>query len=128
MSALNPSLGFLVVLNEPEDIAFGVLAIGEPADAWNGLARHQAGAAVLNDLRNHGIEILHVDRADETSHRLAIVGVQALVQAAIDAGLILRTGVDEPIVHVTKLIEPPAKQAFVEGTRARGIVGVNLEM
>ena len=86
-------------LHHPEDIAFRVLRIRQPAYAWDG----HLGKDDLASLGSYGLDLLiehgNVDGANVGNDSLAINRALAAHHSAINAWLAVRARFDEPVIH-----------------------------
>src|ERR1700677_165854 len=115
-----------VRLHDAEDVAFGVLAVGEPADAGNGHRRQGDAAAQLSDLFEVFIDGRNVDGANVGDDRLAVDGALPPHHAAVDAALFVGTGLDEPVFHgPAPGGEFPSEEGCVELSSALGVFRMN---
>src|SRR5919198_5734198 len=118
-------LGAGRALHGAEDVALGVLEVGEGADALELLAIGDLLAAGLRHARLDRGEVVDVDRADERGDRLAVDAAAALDDRAVDAGLPVVAGGDEAVVDRRPLpaADLPAEDAPVEALGPVGIGG-----
>src|SRR5512133_306635 len=117
-------------LHGAEDVALGVLEVGEGADVLELLAIDDLLAAGVGDGRLDRGEVVDAHGAHERGDRLAVDGAAALDDGAVDARLAVRAGGDEPVVDRSALPAPdlPVEDALVEALGPIGIGGVDLEV
>src|SRR5260221_2125866 len=104
-----------VGLQHPEDVAFGILGVGKPADAGYGHLGQGDAPSVCGGARKVFVEDRHVHGADIGNDLVAARAGVAADHAAVDAGLLLGAGLDEPVIHrAFPLGEVPAKEGAVK--------------
>src|SRR5215470_11334087 len=113
----------LVLLHQPDAIAFGIRDVREVADTFNAILRSRNRAAVGDDRADHGPEIVTVDRADESA--IAGAAVLPLAQIAVEAS---GRRVDEVVVRRSPRPNLPAEDALVETTGAFHVVAFDFEV
>src|SRR5437763_3743621 len=119
---------FFVGLEDAEDVAFGVLAVGKPSDTGHGVLRQRFLAARLGDRGQGRVEVGHADRVDKPVHRGGFLRRGALPrdEPAVDAGAL--TGADHPVGNATPALELPAEHGGVERDGPFGVARMDLEV
>jgi len=113
----------LFVFHGADEVAFGVVEIDSGADGGDVKLRHRDGASGGFDGADDGVDPLDADRAFETGHGGAVVGLAAFVEQTLDAGVGLIAGVDEVEVGRSPRFEAPSEDLFVEKPGACDVVG-----
>src|SRR5260370_14416789 len=107
-----------VGLHHAEDVAFGVLGVGKPADAGDGHLGQCDASAVRGDAKNVLVEDRHVHRTDKGNDLVAARPGVPAGHSAVDTRLLLGAGFDEPVIHrAFPLGEVPANERAVEANR-----------
>src|SRR5690606_29430294 len=116
--------GLRVALVHAEEGAFGIFAVGVPAGARDGVLGHHHLAAVGGDAPQIGGYVVNAARVDRAHERAA-----RLEEAAIDAGLVVGAGDDEPIVFwPLPLSKLPTEYIAVEVAELFGVAGGDFEV
>src|SRR4051794_12467824 len=117
-------------LHGAEDVALGVLEVGEGADVLELLAIDDLLATRLGYRRLDRAEVVDAYGAHEGGDRRAVDGAAALDDGAVDARLAVRAGGDQAVVDRSALpaLDLPVEDALVEALRAVGIGSVDLEV
>src|SRR6185369_15181618 len=88
--------GCSVHLHDAEDMAFGILAVGEPADSRNCHLGHYAYAAPLLD----GLKRF-IDVGDRDGVHARLIGIAARHQPSVDSGFPRVARGNDPVIHRT---------------------------
>src|SRR5260370_39336832 len=123
LASCSPLLCIWVRLHHAEQIAFGVLAVGEVADGGNRGLGHNQLATGAGDRRDCLIHRINAERVGGCRD------IAFFHQTAVDARRVVRAGIYEPILgRAGPLFDLPAKGFFVKGGGALGVGCGNFKM
>ena len=116
----------MFVGHSAEDVAFGVLELGEDADGRDRRLRHDDAPVMFRDGVGDRVEVVHGDGAFEAIRAADAARLLALVQQSQHARLALVARVHEIEIRRSPRLEAPAEDRFVEAAAALDIVGVDM--